>query len=223
MSASVVIIARSDVAAGWRKRLGADPAVALFSDCESLRAMDAIVAHPPKIVALDRGFGTTARGAALVSRLKTDPTLRHTDVRVLAEDETNMPVLLDAPTVHFDAALLKATYPLDYCGTRRAPRFVVDDEAEIVVNGANGRLVNMSVTGAQTLLFTRVRPDETLRLALVDDAGEVKARGVVAWSSVERSSSGVRYRAGIEFVNVESQQVEAFCTRHIAEWRTPNA
>jgi hypothetical protein len=214
MTPSVVIIARSELAAGWRKRFGADPAVALYSDCDSLRAMDAIVAHPPKILALDRGFGTTARGAALVARLKTDPGLCHTDVRVLIEDETNVPLLLEAPTLHFDAAVLKASYPIDYCGTRRAPRFRVDDEAEIVVNGQTGRLVNLSMTGAQLLLFARVRPDEAVRVALVDDTGEVKGRGVVAWSAAEPSSSGVRYRAGVEFTNTESHMLEAFCSRH---------
>jgi hypothetical protein len=214
MAPSVVIIARSELATGWRKRLTSD-AIALFSDGEALRATDAILAHPPRIVAIDRAFSGTARGAALVARVKAD--LHHTDLRVLAEDEGGMPTLLDAPIVpHFDAAVLKASYPVDYCGTRRSPRFRMDGQAEILVNGDRARLVNMSATGAQMLVSTRVRPDEALRLALVDATGEVRARAVVAWSSLEPSQAGVRYRAGLEFVNSAIPPIEAFCARHAA-------
>jgi hypothetical protein len=217
MGPSVVIIARAEHATGWRKRITPDAGVALFSDCEALRAAETIVAHPPRIIAVDRSFGATARGAALVSRVKSDPQLKQTDLRVLAEDEVGLPTLLGAPIVpHFDAAVLKASYPLDYCGTRRCPRFKMDGRAEILVNGAAGRLVNMSATGAQMVLGARVRPDEAIRLALVDDKGEVRARGVVAWSSFEPSSSGLQYRAGLQFVNTALPPIEAFCARHTA-------
>src|SRR6202035_3946172 len=84
---SVIVIARSEQTVGLRKRFGTESDVALFSDCDSLKALDAILAHPPKILALDRAFAATARAAALVARLRAEPHLRATDVRVLAEDE----------------------------------------------------------------------------------------------------------------------------------------
>jgi hypothetical protein len=92
----------------------------------------------------------------------------------------------------------------------------MDGRAAVVVNGENARLVNMSATGAQMLLATRVRPDEALRLALVDATGEVRARAVVAWSSFEPAASGIHYRAGLEFVNTALPPIEAFCARHAA-------
>src|SRR5262245_30638335 len=123
MSPSIIVIARSDQAVGLKKRLGHETGVALFSDCEALKALDAVLAAHPKILALDRTFVATARAAALVARVKAEPHLRHTEVRVLAEDESNLPVLLNARVPGFEGALMRSSYPLDYCGTRRAPRF----------------------------------------------------------------------------------------------------
>ena len=122
------------------------------------------------------------------------------DLRVLTEDETNSPMILETKALGLEGALLKTSHPLDYCGTRRAPRFPVTDDASVVVNGENGTLVNLSSTGAQLLVHMRLRPSEPLRLALIDSDSEVKVRGVVAWSSVEPSNGALAYRAGVEFI-----------------------
>ena len=123
MLPSVIVIARSEQAVGLKKRLSHEPGVALFSDGESLQALEAIIAAHPRILALDRMFVATARAAALVARVKSDPLLQATDVRVLAEDESNLPLLLSVRVPGFESALIRSSYPLDYCGTRRAPRF----------------------------------------------------------------------------------------------------
>jgi len=211
----VIVIARTEQEVALRKRLGVEPSVALFSDYEALKALEAIVSHPPKILAVDRAFAFTARGAALVARLKAEPELAGVDLRVLAEDETNAPVILSTRALGLEGALLKTSHPLDYCGTRRSPRFPVNDEANVVVNGERGRLVNLSSTGAQLVIIVRLRPDEPLRLALVDAEEEVKVRGVVAWSAAEPADGALIYRAGVEFINPDAFTVDAFCARHI--------
>jgi hypothetical protein len=216
MVSSVIVIARSEQAVGLRKRLGADSGVTLFSDGESLKALDAILAGPPKILALDRSFVATARAAALVSRIKSDPHLRATDVRVLAEDEMHLPLLLNARTPGFESALLRASYPLDYCGTRRAPRFVTAPGASVVVNGKAGRLVNVSCIGAQVAASLRLRPEEAVRISLADSQGEVRLKGVVAWSVAEPVDGAICYRAGVEFLEADSMALENFCSRNIA-------
>ena len=76
----VVIIAKSDHTTALRKRVGTDHAIAVYADAESLRAIEAIVSRPPKFVALDPAFVTTARGAALVAQVKGDPRLSRIDV-----------------------------------------------------------------------------------------------------------------------------------------------
>jgi hypothetical protein len=217
MGPSVVVIGKADQAAGFRKRLGAEESVALYADSDALRAIEAVLAHPPRILALDRGFVITSRGAALVARLRAEPRLCSIDVRVLAEDDTNIPIILNARPagLGLEGAVLKMSHPLDYCGTRRAPRFPVSDAVRITVNGHQGRLVNLSSTGAQLLAHMRLRPTEPLRLALVDAKAEVRVQGVVAWSTAEPSGAAVSYRAGVEFINPDSLRLDAFCLRQM--------
>jgi hypothetical protein len=222
MGPSVVVIARNEHEVALRKRLGVEPSVALFSDAESLKALDAVVSHPPKILALDRNFAFTARGASLVARLKAEPRFGGIDLRVLAEDETSAPAILEQRGMGLETAVLKTSHPLDYCGTRRAPRFTVyDDDASVVVNGQKGKLVNISSTGAQVIVSARLRPEEPLRLSLVDAGAEVKVRAVVAWSSVEPMDGQLAYRAGVEFVNPDAMALDAFCARHMAHSDAP--
>jgi hypothetical protein len=217
MGASVIVIARAEHEVALRKRLGSEPSVALFSDADALKAFDAVEAHPPKMLVLDRTFAFTARGAALVARLKGDQRMGAIDLRVLTEDETNSPVILEtkAKALGLEGAVLKTSHPLDYCGTRRAPRFPITDDAGVVVNGESGTLVNLSSTGAQLVVHMRLRPSEPLRLALVDSDAEVKVRGVVAWSSVESDNGALAYRAGVEFINPDALSLDAFCVRRM--------
>ena len=190
--------------------------MALYSDGESLKALEAILAGPPKILALDRSFVATARAAALVARVKSEPHLRSTDVRVLAEDEMHLPVLFNSKAPGFEGALVRASYPLDYCGTRRAPRFITAGGVNVCVNGMDGRLVNVSCIGAQVAAALRLRPEEVIRLSLVDPQVEVKLKGVVAWSIAEPLEGRICYRAGVEFVEADSMTLESFCSRNIA-------
>jgi hypothetical protein len=217
MSPSVIVIARSEQTVGLKKRLSHEPGVALFSDGESLKALEAIIAAHPKILALDRMFVATARAAALVARVKSDPRLQGTDVRVLAEDESNLPVLLNARMPGLEGALVRSSYPLDYCGTRRAPRFMVNRDVNVSVNGKTGHLVNLSCIGAQIRASLRIRPEEAIRVALVDTLGEVRLRGVIAWCVAEPIDGQVTYRAGLEFVEPDAMTLEAFCVRNIAD------
>lgn len=213
MSPSIIVVARSEQAAGLRKRLAADSAVELFSDAEALKALDAVLDHAPRILALDRMFAATARGAALVRRVKSETRASATDIRVLAEDEDNQPLILSGRIGSVES-VLKASHPLDYCGTRRALRFAVAHEVFVAVNGERGRLVNLSFAGAQVVVPMRVRPEESLRLALMDGSDETRVHGVVAWSTAEPSGPDVVYRAGVEFVDPDTRRLEGLCIRH---------
>jgi len=48
----------------------------VFPDSDALRALDVITKRRPAIVALDRAFAASPRGAALINRIKADPSLR---------------------------------------------------------------------------------------------------------------------------------------------------
>jgi hypothetical protein len=211
----VVIIAKSDHTSALRKRVGTDHGVAIFADAESLRAMEAIVTRPPKFVALDPTFVTTARGAALVAQVKGDPRLSRIDVRVLAQDDDNVPLILTQPATS-EAALLKTSLPLDRAGTRRTPRFATKGEVAAIINGERCEVIDLSVTGAQVVLPTRLRPDQPLRITLFDREVQVQCRGVVAWSIAEPTRGAVRYRAGVKFSDEDGETLEVFCARHAA-------
>jgi hypothetical protein len=215
MVASVILIARSEQATGLRKRLAPDSSIALFSDAEALRALDAVLGQAPRVLALDRAFAATARGAALVRRVKAEEPASATDIRVLAEDADSQPLILSSRFATVES-VVRASYPLDYCGTRRALRFDVMNSVRLAVNGERGRLVNLSFAGAQVVLPMRVRPDEELRVTLtepeVDDS--LRVHGVVAWSAVEPTGPVVIYRAGMAFVDADTRRLEDLCIRH---------
>ena len=211
----VVIIAKSDHTSALRKRVGNDHAIAVYADAESLRALEAIVTRPPKLVALDPTFVTTARGAALVAQVKADPRLSRVDVRVLAHDDENMPLILAQPAAS-EAALLKTSLPLDRCGTRRTPRFATKGEVAAIINGERCEVIDLSVTGAQVVVPTRLRPDQPLRITLFDREVQTQCRGIVAWSIAEPTRGAVRYRAGVKFSDADADTLDVFCRRHTA-------
>ena len=165
----VVIIAKSDHTSALRKRVGTDHAIAVYADAESLRAIEAIVSRPPKFVALDPAFVTTARGAALVAQVKGDP-----------------------------------------------PRFATNGDVAAIINGERCEVIDLSVTGAQVVVPTRLRPDQPLRITLFDREVQTPCRGIVAWAVAESTRGVVRYRAGVKFSEADAETLEVFCRRHIA-------
>jgi hypothetical protein len=201
------VIAGSAHAAALRRRLEHDPTIAVFSESESLDALRMILENPPRVLALDSAIVKTARGALIVSRLREH---KGVDVRVLCEDEGNLPVLLTQQ----DIALQAASLPLDGCGTRGAKRFTMKADMEVVVDGERSRLVNLSITGAQLVLPGRVQPRQSVLLTLMDEKAEKRYRALVAWSTVELAQSMVKYRAGVSFVDPDAGAIEAFCVRN---------
>ncbi len=201
------VIAGSAHAAALRRRLEHDPTIRVFSESESLDALQLILQNPPTVLALDSAVVRTARGALIVARLKEHTSV---DVRVLCEDEASLPVLLS----QHDIALQAASQPLDGCGTRGARRFAMKADMEAVVDGERSRLVNLSVTGAQLVLPARVQPRQSVLLTLIDDKSEKRFRALVAWSTVELAQSMVKYRAGVSFLDPDPRAIEAFCHRN---------
>ena len=58
----------------------------VFSDVDALRALDVITRQRPAVVALERLFAATSRGAALINRIKADPSLSGCEIRIVAHD-----------------------------------------------------------------------------------------------------------------------------------------
>jgi hypothetical protein len=212
--------------------------VLIFNDTEALKALEAITTRKPSVIALERLFAATSRGAALINRIKADPALSDAEIRVVSVDGTYRvsPRRTPAP----GSPLADATPPapssgeitveaietveepepaqpaqnLDFRGTRRAPRFRMAEGTEVQIDGALATVVDLSTYGAQILCPTPLKPLQRVRMVLADDLGMVKFSASVAWAFFEIPKGVSRYRAGIEFKDAEPKAVDAFCKRH---------
>ena len=173
----------------------------------------ALLAGTPTVLAVHQTFADTSRGATLVARLKAEPRLIGTVIRVLIEDEDKTPLLLSQTTLSPEEALFETSRPLDRAGTRQAARYAMNCLA-IAVNGEPGHLVDLSVTGAQVQLSGRVRPSQVVRILLPDRSADIRCRGTVAWSIAVPSGGAVQYRAGLEFIGPDSARLTAFCAQY---------
>lgn len=208
---TAAIIVRVEHQALMRERLGGASRVTVYSDADSLHVLAAIETHPPEILVIHQTFAASSRGATLVAGLKSRPGTG-TAVRVLIEDEDTAPLMLSQTTLSGEDALLETSRPLDRAGTRQAARYPMHRRA-VVVNGESGHLVDLSVTGAQVQVSTRLRPSQVVRVVLPDESGEMRCQGTVAWSIAVPAGGTVQYRAGVEFINPNSTGLLAFCTR----------
>ena len=222
-----VLIAAPDLLPGLTQRTReTNTELLTFSDTDALRALDVITKRRPRVVALERLFAATPRGAALISRIKADPTLTDSEIRVVSHDSdwvrVSPPKPAGAagggPAGAVPATVVAGPEPvLDQRGTRRAPRFKMTGSIDLVVDGNQVTLVDLSIVGAQVLAASALKPNQRVRVALFDPAGSVRFNAAVAWARFEiPTGSGPRYRAGLEFVDADASAVDAFCARHKA-------
>ena len=211
MSATV-LIASSEHLPGLKERDDLTGAQA-FSDAEALRALDVITRQQPSVVALERMFAATSRGAALINRIKADPSLGACEIRIVAHDTEYSRVspkrTADGAPAAAPAAVAEparpAAAPLDQRGTRRAPRFQVVDGVEVGVDGNPAMLVDISLVGAHVVSPTILKPNQRLRFSLPNGGRPARFSAAVAWASFEIPKGGApRYRAGIEFFDADT-------------------
>jgi CHASE2 domain-containing sensor protein len=180
-----------------------------FSDADALKALEAITRDRPKVIALEKQFAATSRGAALIKRIKADPKLRNCEIRVVSHEGENDDVAQPEPaprTAVAEAAQVK----LDQRGTRRAPRVKIVDGVEVLIDGSPATLVDLSVVGAQVVSPTILRPNQRVRMILPDEERPIRCVAGVAWAAFEMPKTGPRYRAGIEFFDAESGNLDRF-------------
>ncbi len=224
-----VLIAAPELQAALRKRLSAEALdVLVFGDTEVLKALECITAKHPSLVVLERGFSTSARGIALVRRLKADATLEATTIQVETADE---PLVLAAAEPVVAPAIAEAVAPaaatvavaapvaeraptLD-TGTRRAPRFQPDESLQVQVDGKRATVLDISTVGAKLLTSVAVRPNQRVRVSFADSAETIRCSATVVWASFEiPKDAGPQYRVGVDFVNADTTKLDVFIARH---------
>jgi hypothetical protein len=238
-----VLIAAADLLPTLKARAAITTGEVLtFTDSEALRALESIAKNRPRIVALERLFAATPRGAALINRIKADPALVQTEIRVLSHDSdysrivprpgaaasagspgpsamtppANTPAVAPARVERATPLATMEPQELDQEGTRRAPRFKVTGKLDVLVDGNPAALVELSSCGAQVVSPTILKPNQRVRVALTDEAGTVRFSAAIAWAVFEIPPTGPQYRAGLDFVDADAALIERFCERHQA-------
>jgi CheY-like chemotaxis protein len=230
MPSPVVVVAATNLMPALRERLAGEGELLTFADTEPIQALQSILQSKPDLIVLERLFAATPRGAALINRIKTDPQLGNAEVRVMSHTGDYVrqvkPSTVDAPTAVVAGSGMSAPASeapaeprqLDWHGTRRAPRMRIRSGVEIQLDGNPASVIDLSSCGAQVISSTILRPNQKVRVSIPNDNFVMRFRGAVAWAKFElpQASSAPRYRAGVEFIDADSDAVEAFGSRNKA-------
>ena len=211
---SIVLIAASNHLAALQQHPDLTAADA-FADTDALKALDAITQKRPQVVALEQSFAASARGAAFINRIKADPALAACEIRILEADAGVTAATAPAPeTARADAL---ATPPVAKSAPtaaprieRRAERHIVSRTVEVLIDGNPATLVNISIVGAQVVSMSSLRPNQRVRMSLVDATRPMRFNGVIAWANFEMPKEGPRYRAGVNFYDAAPDMVARF-------------
>lgn len=162
------------------------------------------------MVTLEAQFASTARGMAFLERLRADPLLARTQLLIVLADGQTINVQENGPLT-----LWPPVQALDQQGTRRVPRVAIQPGVEILIDGKEADLIDLSLFGAQVLSATVVKPNKPVRVVMPDEDALLKVNGVIVWSRFEipPGCPSPHYRAGIAFSDPDSETVIRYSIR----------
>jgi hypothetical protein len=209
VEAKLILIAAPELIPALRERVGEDEDVLTFADSEPLRAMEAITAQRPPVIALERLFAASPRGAALIARIRADHKLDAIEIRVLSHDSSYQRVSRRRRELPPPIVREKPAPQLDK-GTRRAPRFRIREEVVASLDDQPARLVDLSVLGVQLIGQGELRPKQQVTVRLGSGGTAVTTDGTIVWARLELSRKGPNSRAGIDFIEPDREAIGAF-------------
>jgi len=234
MPAAALVIAAENLMSALRERVSVEGDIITFADTEPIQALQVIIEERPNLVVLERLFAATPRGAALINRIKSDPQLAHAEVRVMSHTgdysrQVVKPSVVPAPSQPVAAggaqgasatvATEEAPRPLDWHGTRRAPRIRVRPGVELQLDGNPAAVIDLSTVGAQVISQTVLRPNQKVRITVPSDEFVLRFRGAIAWAKFELPKPPVtspQYRAGVEFTDGDAAAIDKVIERNKA-------
>lgn len=216
-----VLIATTEHLGSFKEREELGDAI-MFADTEALKALDVITRQHPDIVLLDRVFADTTRGAALINRIKADPSLGACEIRIVEDDRRYSQV--PPPRVEATAGasmdhmapivIEELPTPLDQVGTRKAPRFKIGNGVDVEIDGNPATLVDLSVSGAQVVSPTILKPNQRVRFIMPSNKPPLRLKAEVAWAAFEIPKGLSRYRAGIQLFGTDPAAMMRFIDRN---------
>ncbi len=237
-----ILIAAPELIPALRERVGGDEEVLTFSDAEPMRALEVIVRQRPPLIVLERLFAATPRGAALITRLKADPALDHSQIVIMAHDSdyrrvsprrkraasgavraasgavraASGAVRAASGTARAASGAVRAAKARLDTGTRRAPRWKMRVGVTVAVDDEVAGLVDLSVLGAQVLATEVLKPGQRVEVRFEPGRTGLVVPAEVIWVKVELAGRRPRYRAGVEFRRAAAQALTAFAEAHKA-------
>ena len=120
---------------------------------------------------LERTFAATPRGAALINRIKADPTLSGSAIRVVSYDAIRASSASSGGQRRRPEPIrmTRRRQPLprpartrSISGARAAaPRYAIAGAVDVIVDGNRATLVDLSTVGAQVLSATVLKPNQS--------------------------------------------------------------
>lgn len=198
-------------------------------------ALESIRTNQPRLVAVDALWAQTPPGVAFLERVEL-LAIADEDIRLIARLEgrwvttprrsaagavtVTRPVVAAVPAPAIVAAPARAVVAaqMEAISTRRAPRFLVRDPLDAVVESGAASLIDISVLGAQVVSRPVLRPNQKIKITLPDTGDMLHVMAHVAWSTFEKPLvADAQYRAGLEFTGAAQQALEDYRRRHCAE------
>jgi chromosome segregation ATPase len=125
------------------------------------------------------------------------------------------PVVEHAPAPGPAAVVTDASTPEQFRGPARAAKRVqFKGETDIQVDGTPGKLVDLSMTGAQLLTSAAMKPNRLIKVTLPMGDSSIACKAKVMWSRLEPRSGQLWYRAGVSFTSADQLLLENFLNEH---------
>jgi PilZ domain len=230
---AIVLIGPVDALASLREQVTAGGPLQTFTDHQIREAVEYIARYKPAVVAIDEQFAVSPRGESLIGRIMDDAGLSQCEIRILAraprpereqsrkKSGAGMAAAVPggAPAAASEAVAVSAD--LDRRGTRRSERIRILEGVSVTVDGNPAELIDLSPVGAQVISKMILRPNQRVRLQLLEGQPEarraVRCSGSVVWASFEMpAGKPPRYRAGLKLTGTEIDAVRTFADRYRA-------
>ncbi len=162
------------------------------------------------------------RQRAIESRIRNlEVALRDAETRAeIAELELDQQRLLALPPSETPSLATEpvssseSTEPAYRGPARGAKRVAISTEVEVQIDGTEGKLIDLSVTGAQVLTPFSMKPNRLVKLTMPMGDSLIACKAKVMWSRLEPKAGQLWYRAGVSFTSADQYALEAFLSSH---------
>jgi len=93
---------------------------------------------------------------------------------------------------------------------RGAKRVAITTEVDIQIDAAPGKLIDLSISGAQVLTSFAMKPNRLVTVTLPMGDNPIVCKAKVMWSRLEPKTGQLWYRAGVAFMTADQVALEAF-------------